>query len=348
MKIQGFVILSDLSSSMRDLSPCSGRLVKEEAATTLLRKMNQRIPSHPYMAALRVFGYKRAWTRKDYTTLYFGPQTYDRGGLETAIERLYAADSISPFGSALNATEAELAAMTNPRAIFMVSDFEETADPGDPVGKARSIRQKYGQDTRVYAFYVSHAKGAAKLAEDVAKAGGGEAWDICTILDSETEFERMMSLIFGPRDLPPCRDSDADGVCDERDQCPNTPRGAPVDGRGCWIAAFSQFFDFDKAEVKYSFQPRLKAAAEILIKNPQLSEVVIAGHTDDKGTDTYNMELGRRRAEAVRDLLVKFGAPAEKLKVVSFGKTRPIAPNDTEENRAKNRRVEFHVGDIPK
>jgi OOP family OmpA-OmpF porin len=348
MKIKGFVILSDLSSSMRSLSSCPGRLVKEEAATILLRRMNQRIPSHPYVAALRVFGYKQAWTRRDYTTLYFGPQTYDRGALETAIGRLYAADSISPFGSALEASESELKAMENPRAILMFSDFEETTDPGDPVNKARSIRRKYGQETKVYAFYVTNQKPGQKLAQEVAEAGGGQAYNICNILESANAFESMMTEIFGPRDLPPCRDSDGDGVCDDRDQCSNTPKGAPVDERGCWIAAYSQFFDFDKAEVKYAFQPRLKSAAEILINNPQLGEVLIAGHTDNKGTDTYNMELGRRRAEAVKDLLVKFGAPADKLKIVSFGKTRPIASNDTEEGRAKNRRVEFHVGDAPK
>jgi OOP family OmpA-OmpF porin len=348
MKIQGFAILSDLSSSMRNLSACPGRLVKEEAARVLLRKMNQRIPSQPYVAALRVFGYKRAWTRKDYSRLYFGPAAYDRGAMETAIGRLNAADSISPFGSALEASESELKAMGDPKAIIMVSDFEATTDPGDPAAKARSLRRKHGQGLKVYAFYASSHKDAAKLAQEVAQAGGGQAYDMCNILDDEAQFEAMMTEIFGPRDLPPCRDSDSDGVCDERDQCPNTPKGAPADERGCWIAAYAQFFDFDKAEVKYAFQPRLKAAAEILVANPQLAEVTIAGHTDDKGTEAYNLELGQRRAEAVKELLVKFGAPAERLKTVSFGKTRPIVPNDTEENRAKNRRVEFHVGDVPK
>jgi OOP family OmpA-OmpF porin len=347
MKIQGFAVLADLSSSMRQLSTCTGRPVRQEAVNILLRRINQRIPSHPYMAALRVFGYKQAWTRKDYTTLYFGPAVYDRAAMETAIGRLFAADSISPFGSALEASQAELSQMNSPRAILMASDFEETADPGAPAEKARLIRRKFGQDTRIYTYYVTESKDAVDLAGQVAQSGGGRSYNICTILDEADTFEAMMTEIFGPGDLPPCRDSDSDGVCDDRDQCPGTPRGAPVDERGCWIAAYSQFFDFDKAEVKYAFQPRLKAAAEILIANPQLAEVTIAGHTDSKGTDTYNMELGRKRAQAVKDLLVKFGAPEAKLKVVSFGKSRPIDTNDTEEGRAKNRRVEFHVGDVP-
>ncbi|MDR1110227.1 MAG: OmpA family protein [Deltaproteobacteria bacterium] len=347
MKIQGFEVLSDLSSSMRRLSPCQGGLVKQEAVNTLLRKMNHRIPSHPYMAALRVFGYKQAWTRRDYTTLYFGPGTYDRGAMEEAVGRLFAADSISPFGFALTSSESELEVMKSPRAVLMFADFEETTDSGAPVDKAKAIRRKYGDDTRIYTFYVTRQTAAERLARDIAKAGGGKDFGVCDMLGSEEAFEAMMTEIFGPADIPPCKDSDNDGVCDESDRCPLTPAGAPVDERGCWIAAYSQFFDFDKAEVKSAFHPRIQFAAELISKNPQIGRVTIAGHTDGKGTDAYNMDLGRRRAEAVRDLLVKFGAPADRLAVESFGKSRPIDTNDTEEGRAKNRRVEFHVGDVP-
>ena len=121
-----------------------------------------------------------------------------------------------------------------------------------------------------------------------------------------------------------------------------------MDERGYWIAAYSQFFDFDKSEVKSAFHPRIKYAAEIIAQNPQIGVVTIAGHTDGKGTDAYNMELGRKRAEAVKELLIKFGAPAARLTVVSYGKREPIDTHDTEEGRAKNRRVYFHVGQGPR
>jgi OOP family OmpA-OmpF porin len=348
MKIQGFEILSDLSSSMRRISACPGGLIKQEAVNTLLRRMNHRIPSQPYLSALRVFGYKQAWTRSDYTTLYFGPAKYDRGAMEEAIGRLFAADSISPFGFALSSSENELAVMNNPKAILMFADFEVTTDPGAPVDKAKAIRRKYGDETKIYTFYITRQTAAERLAKDIAKAGGGKDYSVCELLNSGDSFEAMMTEIFGPADLPPCADTDRDGVCDQADVCPSTPAGAPVDERGCWIAAYSQFFDFDKAEVKSAFHPRLKFAAELIVKNPAMGQVIIAGHTDGKGTDAYNMDLGRKRAEAVKELLVKFGAPADRLVVESFGKSRPIATNDTEEGRAKNRRVEFHVGDVPK
>jgi OOP family OmpA-OmpF porin len=186
------------------------------------------------------------------------------------------------------------------------------------------------------------------LAKGIAEAGNGQAWNVCDLLANPDHFEAMMDEIFGPAEAPPCQDSDKDGVCDDRDYCPGTPVGAPVDERGCWIAAYSQFFDFDKSEVKSAFHSRIKYAAELIAQNPQLGVITIAGHTDAKGTDAYNLELGRKRAEAVKELLVKFGAPAERLAVVSYGKSQPIADNDTDEGRAKNRRVEFHVGQSPK
>jgi OOP family OmpA-OmpF porin len=346
-KANSFTALVDLSSSTLWLAPCRGGLVKAEAESTLLRKMSQRLPDRPYVAALRVFGYQQAWREADYSTLYYGPAAYERQGFEQAVARLTPANAISPFSVGIRATAEELAAMPDPRAVLMLSDFEVTSSPGDPPQESGRLRGRFGGETRVYAFFVTKDRKAKALAASIAAAGGGKSYDVCAMLEDEPSFEAMMDEIFGPKVEPPCRDSDGDGVCDEQDQCPYTPQGAPVDGRGCWIAAYSQFFDFDKAVVKSAFVPRIQYAAEIIKANPQIGEIVIAGHTDAKGTDAYNMDLGRRRAEAVRELLVKSGAPAERLRVESFGKSRPIAENTTEEGRAQNRRVEFHVGEVP-
>jgi OOP family OmpA-OmpF porin len=280
--------------------------------------------------------------------MYFGPAVYDRSAFETAIGRLFAADSVSPFGWALADSENELSVMKSPRAVLMFADFEETTDSGAPAAKARSLSRKFGGDTRVYTFHVTRQTNGVELAKSVALAGGGKAWSVCDLLGDASAFEAAMTEIFGPAEAPPCQDSDKDGVCDDRDVCPGTPGGAPVDERGCWIAAYSQFFDFDKAEVKSAFHPRIKYAAELIANNPQIGLVTIAGHTDGKGTEAYNLELGRKRAEAVKELLIGFGAPPERLSVVSYGKAQPIAENETEEGRAKNRRVEFHVGQKPK
>ena len=347
--INGFTLLVDLSSSMRRLSNCPSH-VKEEAVAALLRKMNRRIPGKPYNASLRVFGYKKptitTWRPQDLTTLYYGPATYNRDGMEDALARLVAADSVSPFADALKASDEELRSMGSPKAVLMFSDFESNQTSGTPVQNAANLRRRYGQDVEIFTFHATRQLAAVKLARSIAEAGGGKAYDICRMLNDEAAFENMMMEIFGPGGSA-CADQDGDGVCDEDALCPDTPPGVAVDSRGCWVAAYSQFFDFDKDEVKSEFLPRLQHAVNVLKKNPGITRVIIAGHTDNIGKPEYNLELGRRRAQAVKNILVGSGISRDRLIVESYGETRPIGPNDTEEGRARNRRVEFHVGDMP-
>ena len=71
--------------------------------------------------------------------------------------------------------------------------------------------------------------------------------------------------------------------------------------------------------------------------------IEIEGHTDSEGADARNQPLSERRAQAVVDFLIKSGVPAERMKAVGYGSSRPVAPNDTSANRARNRRIEFTV-----
>jgi len=140
----------------------------------------------------------------------------------------------------------------------------------------------------------------------------------------------------------PILDSDLDGVPDDQDLCPNTPYGAPVDDRGCWIVAYANFFDFDKAVVKAKYLPYLAGAATVLKNHPDLA-VEVQGHTDSVGSQEYNYKLGLRRAEAVKKVLVNNGVRAGQLNISSSGETQPIASNEAASGRARNRRVEIHV-----
>ena len=99
-------------------------------------------------------------------------------------------------------------------------------------------------------------------------------------------------------------------------------------------------FDFDKSVVKPQYYELLRNLKDYL--EQQDMRVTIIGHTDSKGSDAYNMALGMRRAVAVRDKLLEFGLdPARILGVESRGESEPIAPNDTEQGRFENRRIEL-------
>jgi len=108
------------------------------------------------------------------------------------------------------------------------------------------------------------------------------------------------------------------------------------------IVLRSVHFDFDKSTIRSDAVPVLNEAAETLKAEGGIA-VIVDGHTDSVGSDTYNQKLSHRRAEAVRQYLVKHGIPANRITTEGFGESRPVASNDTADGRAQNRRVELRV-----
>ena len=98
-------------------------------------------------------------------------------------------------------------------------------------------------------------------------------------------------------------------------------------------------FDFDKAGLRPEAGPALDSLAAFLKKYPS-AKLGVSGHTDDAGSDEYNLDLSGRRAKAVCDYLLQAGIPAAQVEWKAFGESRPVADNTTEEGRQKNRRVE--------
>lgn len=98
-------------------------------------------------------------------------------------------------------------------------------------------------------------------------------------------------------------------------------------------------FDFDKAEVKAIYGDELAAVAEAMKRHPDIV-LVLEGHTDAIGTEAYNLDLSRRRVEAVKAKLVSdYGIDPARIETEAYGESRPVADNATPEGRAQNRRV---------
>jgi OOP family OmpA-OmpF porin len=102
-------------------------------------------------------------------------------------------------------------------------------------------------------------------------------------------------------------------------------------------------FAYDKAEVLPVSFALLDELAKVIQENPHVQKISIEGHASAEGEDQHNLALSQARAEAVRAYLVIKGVAAERLSSAGHGEGKPLATNDTEEGREKNRRVEFHI-----
>lgn len=159
-------------------------------------------------------------------------------------------------------------------------------------------------------------------------------------------------------------DRDGDGIVDGADACPDVyaktangcplapaaqaaPKLAPATAPAAEPAQIVKKmvlegvnFNYDKATLRQEDLAIIDQNAEEL-KTWGDVNVEIAGHTDSRGSDKYNLHLSQHRAEAVRTYLIKKGISADRLTAKGYGESQPIADNDTDEGRFKNRRVEL-------
>ena len=162
---------------------------------------------------------------------------------------------------------------------------------------------------------------------------------------------------FQDSDGCPEPDNDGDGFPDAEDLCPNEPENVNdfKDDDGCpddVIAVVSGekivilekiLFKYNRDTILKRSYPVLEAVKNTLIENPRIKKIRIEGHTDDKGSDSYNQKLSEKRATAIMRYLVEAGIDPDRLMAVGYGEARPLESNETEEGRERNRRVEFTI-----
>jgi len=101
-------------------------------------------------------------------------------------------------------------------------------------------------------------------------------------------------------------------------------------------------FDYDKYFIREDAKPVLESNAAWLNKWESV-KLLIEGHCDERGTEEYNLALGEKRAKSTMDYLVSLGISADRLKIISYGKSQPLDPGHNETAWAKNRRAQFTI-----
>ncbi len=158
-------------------------------------------------------------------------------------------------------------------------------------------------------------------------------------------------------------DADQDGILDADDTCPLKPEtvntfedtdGCPDEKPAVQVTCKSIelgdniFFETGRYVIQERSFPLLDNIAKTLNENPQIRKVRIEGHTDNQGEAAANEKLSTQRVWVVREYLAEKGVDKSRLAYRGYGQTRPIASNDTDEGRAKNRRVEISIIDADK
>jgi len=143
------------------------------------------------------------------------------------------------------------------------------------------------------------------------------------------------------------KDSDGDGVTDDKDLCPATPAHTRVDKNGCDCeVSLTTHFATNSAELNATDKELLDNAAQRLIQLHFIAGEA-DGYTDSTGPADYNHKLSLKRAQAVVDYLKSKGVDESRVKVIGNGEENPIASNDTKDGRFQNRRVVLHRTDCP-
>ncbi len=336
-KVDNFLVLFDRSQSMQAGHQGQAKL---DIGKEVVRRMNHTLPAFDFTGGLRSFG-KGSCCGDDQTDMLYGMARHDTAGLDQALMGITSAGGNTPLAGALGAAGDDLQAVQGPIALIVVSDGENQDNA--PVTAAQALKQTFGDRLCITTVQVGDDPAGAALLNQIADAGGcGFATNADQIM-SPAGMAGFVEKVFlakaAPKPAPVRLDSDGDGVYDDQDKCPNTPTGAQVDSRGCWVLAGVRF-DTDKSDIKAEYYPILDEVVAILQNNQSL-QLAIEGHTDNRGSAEYNQRLSEDRAESVMNYLVSNGIDGSRLSSRGYGFSQPAATNETAAGRQLNRRVEL-------
>jgi OOP family OmpA-OmpF porin len=315
------VILFDTSSSMGERYG-DGGMTKLEAAKKLLKQRAALFPDVFPELKVGLYSYTPAtfsFNKKGYEVFY-KMQPLNKEEFLMAVDQLPdKASGITLLQNALHRLDDLLETLSGRTVVFLFTDGSfsdaEFGAENKPAALARKLAEKHNVSFQVIS--TTDKESQKKIMEKVASINeSSRVYPLETLLDRPEVYIGAVFVL-------------------EESYIFLTEKREDVVG----FKLDHILFDFDKSEIKTEVTEELKAAGKILKENP-VSYVVLAGFTDSRGTEEYNLALSRRRVEAVANYLSQeFKIDESRIVTLWYGEAAPVGDNDTEEGRRKNRRV---------
>jgi len=309
-----FIVMFDSSSSMKEPFKDTG-LTTLDAAKKLLKDRIEILPDLGYNAGLYLF--------TPFKPIYM-MQKYDRDKFAAAIDQLPAkASGATLMQQGLLKLDGVLSELSGRTVVFLFTDGMYSRMPGSrkPVEIARRLAEKYN----VCFYVISTAKG--DLEKDVLKAVASIN-ECSRVVPFDQVYEKPVYL------------AGALYVVDSKVEV-KTVSELKIVG----IKPENVLFEFDQLDPSLDSRDRLTLVADFLQNNPD-TFAVLAGFTDSVGNPEYNLKLSRMRSQNVKNYILEQQSHIDIDRIILFwfGSINPVAPNDTDEGRSKNRRVEIAIG----
>ena len=319
--VDNFIVLFDASRSMADTYPASGGQ-KIEAAKEILRQQNAVLPALGWNAGLYTY---TPWKS------YYDMATYDKAAYGNAIDSLPSTRNAgewvqnrTPLADGVDRLDPLLSSLSGKTAVFIFTDGTyQRIEPKKlwPMDAIKKVAEKH-PNTCFYFISSAQPGKPQNLLNDMAGVNS------CSrVIPFDDVYKNP---IYGGGILY---------LVDSTKEVVTT-----TETRIAGAKAGNVQFAFDRADFEPQFASDLDKLGKFLQDNPKAT-VAIAGFTDSTGPDEYNMYLSQRRAESVASYLRQnFNISSERVATFWYGKTNPIADNNTSQGRAMNRRVEIAIG----
>jgi OOP family OmpA-OmpF porin len=335
-KVDNFIIVQDASATMGErgqdkfdydakINDPYNYFTKLNDSTDLLNCLNNSMPDNfDVMGGMRVFGP----TSPD-KGLVYGMTDYTKAGLLNAISGTNKTGGVTPIANALITGGYDLLdtpGLTDnpgPTAMILFSDGMNT-ESSDPVAAASAVKQMYGNNICIYTVLIGESSAGKAVMEQIADASNcGYATDSSKI-GNPAGMDQFVVDVFLVKVAKPAA----------------KPAYRPPEKISMTLLIE---FDFDKDVVRPQHHGDVKRIADMLNKYPG-AKAELEGHTDNMGTDAYNMDLSKRRVENVKKYLAqKFNISPSRVSTVAYGESKPVASNKTSEGRQRNRRVVANI-----